>query len=235
MKHASTSVVVGLAMFTLAGVGHDVTSTIRRAKANDGGHASPSTGTTTQADPAAAAEQCKEPALPVCSDAQVAAIVRAANQAEVDVSNAVIDQLASEATREFAQRIIDDHTTALEELDRLLGDANLTPVENDVSAAIDEEADQAIAALEELDGSQLDRAYLAQQLLAHLQTLSTGDHVLLPSAKNTQLTEMIRTKRPVLVQHTQEATQVQSELGRACGGEDDQADGGTQTDDGDDE
>jgi len=214
MKHVSISFAFALTALALASMGQTITGTTPHAKAG-GAAPDPTTGTS----PTPPTDQDLEPALPVCSDGQIAAIVRASNQAEVDVSTAVIELLANDAAREVATMIIEDHTAALQQLDQLVQAGDIEPVENDVSKQIDVQADQAIEALSTLPPGELDRAYLAQQLLAHLQTISAGDHVLLPSVKNPALAEMLRAIRPTLVQHTTEVTEAQADLGAQCGGQ----------------
>jgi len=169
------------------------------------------------------------PALAVCSDGQVIAILQAANQGEIDVAQSVIDRLQDKNVQLLAQTIIDDHTKALDQVDQLSSSAGIEPVENDNSEELAESADTTIASLEKESGDKLEKSYVAHELLDHIQTIGVGDHLLGPSAKNAQLKATIQALRPTLVKHLQLASQAQTAISGACGGTSTQADGGTQS------
>src|SRR4051812_34492646 len=78
-------------------------------------------------------QQCLDPALPVCSDGQVVAILQAANQGEIDVAKAVIGRVQDPSVQGLAQTIINDHSAALDKVDQLITSLNIEPIENDNS------------------------------------------------------------------------------------------------------
>jgi len=166
--------------------------------------------------------------LAVCSDGQVIAILQAANQGEIDVAQSVVDRVQTASVRELAQMIIDDHTKARDQLDQLVTSTGIEPVENDNSEELAESADTAIASLKAKKGSELEKSYVAHEILDHIQTIGTGDHLLGPSAKNAQLKATIQALRPTLVKHLQQASQAQGAVSSACGGQLD-TDAGTQS------
>jgi len=146
------------------------------------------------------------------------AILRAENQGEVDVANAVVKRLQDPATRSLAQRIITDHNAALKQLDKLITSTKIEPVENDLSQELDEAADAEISAVSKKKGSDLDVSYAAHEVLDHAQTIAVGDHLLVPSAKNAQLASLLTSLRPTLVTHETLASQALTKVSGACGG-----------------
>jgi putative membrane protein len=166
-----------------------------------------------------------DPALPLCSDGQVIAILQAANQGEIDVAKAVIDRVQNPSVQELAQTIIDDHTAALEKVDQLITSSSIEPIENDNSEELAESADMTIASLQSETGSDLEKSYVAHEIFDHIQTIGTGDHLLGPSATNPQLKATIQAVRPTLVKHLQLASQAQRSISGACGGQSSQTEG----------
>jgi putative membrane protein len=180
--------------------------------------AKPSEAQTTTPPGGSSAQQCLDPALAVCSDGQVIAILRAANQGEVDVAESVVNRVSDAKVKALAETIISDHNHALDQLDQLITKTGIEPVENDNSEEIAAAADQTIASLKSKKGKALDRDYAADEILDHIQTIGVGDHLLVPSAKNAQLKALLTTLRPTLVKHLQLANQAQTSVSGACGG-----------------
>src|SRR5581483_3332714 len=60
-----------------------------------------------------------KPVFAVCSDAQVVAIERADNMAEIIVAGAVVDKLQDSRAREFADRMLKEHSAEIKLLDEL--------------------------------------------------------------------------------------------------------------------
>lgn len=171
------------------------------------------------ADAAAPPADLATPQLAVCSDGQVAAILHEANQGEIAVSRAVLDRLENTAVKDFAQRMITDHTNLDEALTTALGPAGVQMVENENSRELRESARLTINHLESLRGSELDRSYITHEVMDHLKNLGMNDHLLAPSIKNPALLAVATQGRAAVAQHAQLAAQVQATVtGGQCGG-----------------
>jgi predicted outer membrane protein len=154
----------------------------------------------------------------VCSDGQIVAILRAENQGEIDEARAVMNRLTNPSARAFAQRMILDHTRALNLLSAIESQNGLHATQNGISMEVRDSAELEIKSLESVSGNDLDSMYIDHELLEHLQVLAVGDHLLAPSAKNKTLSEYIAGVRPILAAHVTLAASVQAELEGPCGG-----------------
>jgi putative membrane protein len=228
IRHAVLACTLATATVAACGSGGSDNSNTEQAFTGvDGGDgAATETGTGDGGAPDAAdAAVISPPLLAVCSDGQVAAIMHAANLAEVDVARQILSRLTDASVTAFAQRMITEHTALDNALTAVLNSASITPVDNALSREITSAAQSEIRTLAALSGVQLDRAYMDHAVLEHLQDLGVGDHLLAPSIKNTQLAAAAANARTVIAGHAQLAVQVQTTLEGACGGT--ATDGGT--------
>src|SRR2546428_10796363 len=87
------------------------------------------------------------------SDSDIAAIVTAANQGEIDQANAALTKASSSAVRDFAQMMITDHTNALSAAQSLFSNRNSTPTDNSTSNSLKSGSQQMISALNTYRGA----------------------------------------------------------------------------------
>src|SRR5687768_15787749 len=93
------------------------------------------------------------------TDPQIAAIVVAANQVDIDAGELAKERATDSRVKEFAQRMITDHTgvnTAATELVTRLG---VTPEPNAISQQLTQGGEQNLAALRGQSGAAFDGAY----------------------------------------------------------------------------
>src|SRR5215211_6570734 len=95
------------------------------------------------------------------SDPQIAGIVVAANQIDVDAGKLAKSQSKNKEVQDFAQQMITDHTAV-----------------NKQAAA------ETTNKLKGLKGAQFDKAYVDNEVAFHQQVLDAIDKVLIPSAQN---------------------------------------------------
>lgn len=169
------------------------------------------------ADAEAAAPDLSQPQLAVCSDGQVAAILHSSGKGEIDLANAVLDRLEDPSVKAFAQRMITDHTALDEALTAAVGQAGITMEETDISKELDDSAQLTIQELSSKSGSELDRSYMAHEVVDHLKDLGLSDHLLAPSIKDPTLLAVATQERAAVALHAQLAVQVQSSVAGQCG------------------
>jgi putative membrane protein len=158
------------------------------------------------------------PALALCTDNQVMAILRTLNDREIKVAGSVLDRVSDASVKAFAQKMITDHAKMNADLEALARAAGLGFAENANTIELRESATSTIDALSSLSGRALDEGYVNRELLDHLQALSIGDHMLAPSAKNPRLIASLPQARAVISAHTVLAAQLQTRLEGTCGG-----------------
>jgi len=167
----------------------------------------------------------------VCSDGQIAAIVAALNQGEIVESQAVRDRLVNADVRDFAQMLIADHSQALQKGQAILSQLGIVPVENDNSKELQMGAQLFVQAAASLEGTALDRTFVAHQVLGHLKALAVIDGLLLTSAKEPQIRALLTEGRTMVAMHLHQVTILQARLAGSCGGGEATADAGSGAED----
>ena len=87
--------------------------------------------------------------------------------AEIQTGRLAVSQGASEAVRQFGQRMIDDHTRTSQQLTQMASAAGFTPPQ-----APDAKHQAAAAKLARLTGAEFDRAYMKQMVKDHQEAVS---------------------------------------------------------------
>ena len=153
-----------------------------------------------------------QPAGP--TDAQIAALVVAANQVDIDAGKAAIAKAQSKEVKAFAQQMITDHTGVNKQAVELVTRLKVKPEENDTSAALKRDGAQNLARLDKLQGADFDRAYVAREVAYHQSVIDALDKTLVPNAKNAELKSLLVKVRPAFVAHLEHAKGLQGKLGK---------------------
>jgi putative membrane protein len=106
-------------------------------------------------------------AAPVSNlDQQFILMAAQGNNAEIQTSQLALDRSESEEVRQFAQRMIQEHTLANQQLQQIVAEYGVTlPADpGPLNQAIAEQ-------LSQLSGTEFDRAYMGAQANAHLRTI----------------------------------------------------------------
>ena len=147
------------------------------------------------------------------NDAEIAAIVVAANSIDVRHGELARERAGDERVREFAETMIRDHRAVNESAGALVERLGVTPEENDVSRSLQSSADQTIGSLTALTGAEFDRAYMAHEVDYHRAVLNALDELLIPNATNAELRETLVGVRPAFEAHLEHAQTLQQSLG----------------------
>jgi len=90
-----------------------------------------------------------------------------ANKTEIDSSRMALDQSQNSGIRDFAQRMIDDHTAAQNELSTLARQKQVT-----LPTRLDSEHQSILDDLKSKSSTDFDKAYLDVQVKAHKDTIA---------------------------------------------------------------
>jgi len=148
------------------------------------------------------------------SDPQIAGIVVAANQIDIDAGKLAKSRTRNKQVSEFAQLMITDHAAVNKQAGALAKKLGVTPAESPTSRSLKDGAAQNIANLKSLKSAAFDRAYVDHEVAYHQAVLDAVDKVLIPSAKNAELKDLIVKVRPAFVAHLDHAKMVQSSLAK---------------------
>jgi putative membrane protein len=114
--------------------------------------------------------------------------------------------------KDFAQRMITDHTGVNKQATALVKKLKVTPEESDTSKSLKDGGATNIASLKKMKGDAFDKAYIDHEVTYHQAVLDTIDKTLLPNAKNAELKDLIEKVRPAIDAHLQHAKQIQASL-----------------------
>jgi putative membrane protein len=174
------------------------------------GSASPSA--VTEPPPTQVAPSKGSAAVATLTDPQIAAIVVAANQVDIDAGELALKKSKNEEVKKFAQRMVTDHTAVNKSAVDLVTKLKVTPAESDASRSLASGGTDARAKLEKLDGDAFDRAYVDNEVAYHKAVIGVLDSQLIPSASNPELKSTLISVKPAFDAHLQHAVQIQAAL-----------------------
>ena len=146
------------------------------------------------------------------TDAEIAAVVVAANSIDVSYGEIARDRATDERVKQFAETMITDHTAVNESAVELVGRLGVTPEENEVSRSLEATADDTRALLRSKTGGEFDLAYIRNEVEYHRAVIDALDGLLIPSASNAELRETLVGVRPAFVAHLRHAESLQQAL-----------------------
>jgi putative membrane protein len=151
------------------------------------------------------------------TDPQIAAIVVAANQVDIDAGKLAKSKSKNTDVQEFAQRMITDHSGVNKSATQLVQKLHVTPEPNATSESLQKGGDDNLAKLKTLQGHAFDKAYIDHEVAYHEAVLQTLDKTLIPSAQNAELKALLVKTRPAFVSHLDMAKKLQAELNKKSG------------------
>lgn len=143
------------------------------------------------------------------TDPQIAAIVVAANQVDIDAGKLAKSRTHDKEVKAFAQQMITDHTSVNKQAGDLVKKLGVKPESNPTSESLKKGGDENLANLKKLKGKEFDKAYIDHEVEYHQQVLDAVDKTLIPSAKNPELKALLEKVRPAFVAHLDHAKHLQ--------------------------
>lgn len=148
------------------------------------------------------------------NDAQIAAIVVTANQVDIDAGELAKSRSKNTQVKEFAQRMITDHSGVNKSAVELVTKLKVKPEENDTSKSLKAGGADTIKKLKALNGKDFDKAYVDNEVAYHQTVLDALDNTLIPNASNGELKALLVKVRPAFVAHLEHAKHIQASLGQ---------------------
>jgi putative membrane protein len=146
------------------------------------------------------------------SDAQIAAIVVAANTVDIDAGKLAESKTKNKDVRAFAERMVADHSGVNQQAVALVTKLHVTPEENDTSKSLTQGGAATRDKLKGLSGSAFDKAYVDNEVSYHQTVLDALDKTLIPSASNAELKALLTKVRPAFVAHLEHAKHMQANM-----------------------
>jgi putative membrane protein len=148
------------------------------------------------------------------TDPQIAAIVVAANQVDIDAGKLAESKGHKKEVKDFAKLMVANHTEVNQAAKDLVTKLHVTPEPNATSKSLQEGGNSNLASLKKLSGAAFDQAYMDHEVAYHQAVLDALDKTLIPSAKNAELKALLEKARPTFVTHLEHAKQVQAMLSK---------------------
>ena len=165
-----------------------------------------STTTTSETSSSTMSEQSK----PAISDANIAAIVVTANNADVDNGKQALLKSKNDNVKGFAEQMIKDHSSVNDKATALATRLSLTPVDNETSNGLKAQQDSIRTVLKGKSGAAFNRGYIDNEVSYHQAVLDALDQTLIPNAQNAELKQLLTDVRPVIAAHLEHAKQIQA-------------------------
>jgi putative membrane protein len=146
------------------------------------------------------------------TDGNITALLLAADNTDISYARLVPARAASPAVKDFANRMIVDHTAVNTALTELVARTNITPEESSASLSFRDESAAKRDLMGRLDGRQFDSTYIANEIKYHTKLLATLDTALIPRARDAQLRQVLVSVRPAVASHLSHAQRVQAAL-----------------------
>jgi len=170
------------------------------------------------AAPAAAASRsaarvaAPKPRAGAPSDANVTAILLAADNTDISYARLVAGRAQSQAVKDFATQMAADHAGINRLISDLLTRNKLDPQDNMTSLGFRDESSARRDMLRELKGHAFDTTYMANEVSYHSRLLASIDNSLLPSSRNSDLRQLLTSIRPAVAGHLARAQQIMAGL-----------------------
>lgn len=146
------------------------------------------------------------------TDPQIAHIAYTAGQIDIEAAKLALDKSKNSAVRSFAESMVRDHTAVNEKALALVKKLKVTPQDNDTSKSLLKQAAEKNAQLSKLDGAQFDKAYVENEVAYHKTVNGALQTVLIPSASNAELKDLLQTGLKVFEGHQQHAEHLGKDL-----------------------
>jgi putative membrane protein len=148
------------------------------------------------------------------NDAQIAAIVVAANQVDIDAGKLAESRAKNKDVKAFGKMMVTDHTGVNKAAKDLVTKLHVKPEDNPTAQSLKKGGQENIAHLKTLKGDAFDKAYIDHEIIYHQQVIDAIDKTLIPSAQNAELKALLVKVRPAFVAHLEHAKHLQGELGK---------------------
>lgn len=145
------------------------------------------------------------------ADAEIAAVLDAANRAEIEHAQLARDRAETNEVRGYATAMLTGHRAAVEQQDLILQERGISTRESPLSQQIERQAREVRQQLGDLEGEDFDRAYMQTQLQQHQQLLTMLEEQLIPAAQDPQYRMYLEQRRSNLMEHLRNAERIQQQ------------------------
>lgn len=142
------------------------------------------------------------------TDPQIAHIAYTAGVVDIEAAKQAVEKSKNPDVVAFANDMLRDHEAVNSQALDLVKKLGVTPEDNDTSKAIAKAGEDKRAELAKLDGAAFDKAYIDNEVAYHKTVNGALETLLIPSAGNAELKELLETGLKIFQGHQQHAEHV---------------------------
>ncbi len=146
------------------------------------------------------------------TDANIAAIVVGANNIDISAGKIALERSSNTAVKEFAERMVGDHTAVLNSAVALVTKLGVTPVNNELVATLSDQSTNHEANLRTLSGNAFDKSYIDHEVAYHQAVIDVIENQLIPAAENKELKELLISVIPAFNAHLEHCQTIQKTI-----------------------
>jgi putative membrane protein len=146
------------------------------------------------------------------TDPQIAAIVVAANNVDIEAGKLAESKASNAKVKAFGKQMVTDHSAVNKQATALVTKLAVTPEENETSRSLTSGGEQNRSSLQGKTGKDFDKAYIDNEVAYHQQVLDAIDKTLIPNAQNAELKTLLTQTRPAIAAHLKMAQDIQKSL-----------------------
>ena len=146
------------------------------------------------------------------NDRNISAMVMALNNTDISYARLAPSRAERPDVKDFATRMLTDHTGVNGLVTDLLAKLNVVPEDNTLSLDMRDESANRRDAMRDLQGFAFDSMYIENEVLYHQKFLVSLDSLMLPAAKNAELKGLLTSVRPAVAAHLAHAEQVRANV-----------------------
>lgn len=172
-----------------------------------GGSVSAGANGTSGTDMGAAAATALVNSAQQLEDDEIVFVADTINLGEVEQANAALPRLSNDDVRAYAERMIEEHTTASEELTQLAQQEGIEPDDSDLSDTLQQQSQAVVQRLEQASDETIDAEYINSQVSVHEMALLVA-RALIAAADNEALRAQLATLSGHIEEHRAEAAEI---------------------------
>jgi putative membrane protein len=146
------------------------------------------------------------------TDPQIAHIAYTAGVIDIEAAKLALEKSKNKQVVAFANDMLRDHEAVNKQALALVKKLNVTPEDNSTSQSLSAAATEERKKLATLKGAAFDKAYVNNEVAYHKQVNGALEILLIPSAKNGQLKDLLETGLKLFQGHEQHAEHVAATL-----------------------
>jgi putative membrane protein len=148
------------------------------------------------------------------TDPEIASVAVVANQNDIGFANIAKAKSTNKDLLEFAQTMITDHQSVIDQATALVKKLNVTPKDNATSKKLLADAEKTKKMLSSKSGDAFNKAYIDNEVAYHKAVIAEVESVLIPDATNAELKSLLQNVLPVLKTHLEHAEMVQKTVNK---------------------